>query len=391
MDISFLLFLGTLIIGIAAVWSIARIVFKTRNGIYVKDTNGKQLSLNADQIDYLIIQKLMNSVKVFLEKLFQHERNQTENISSRSSKSKEYKSIIDIFPYGAPELKEAFRRYLWEALLFAVGFELLIINSYYITKFFDDDEPPPDRMVRIKKYADAITYADVGPPPKISENSRELSMADIDTRSSRGIPVPTAENQKSESQIFDNSKLWDPTLSKGLSLNQTGIDATLGRFEDAIGVVTAQLDEASQEGDLNLSSTSITESPSRALLPERDSLPLIGQAPEPSINEREVNIFDTRFTLIEISTISLKYHSDWNALESTIERCYRQSLRSGSPPSDNYELLNNGITVNFQLKSGIQGQLLYTGRLAIRINALHRQAVLSSLKELQHDIERLFL
>jgi len=78
-------------------------------------------------------------------------------------RSAEYKSIIDIFPYGAPELKKVMRQYLFEAWLIAVAAHIVLMLSFLlITNTLTPVEQPSERVVRITK------YTDLEPPPSIA-------------------------------------------------------------------------------------------------------------------------------------------------------------------------------------------------------------------------------
>ena len=71
-------------------------------------------------------------------------------------RSAELKSIIDIFPYGAPELKKVMREYLFEAWFIAIAAHIMLLLSFlFITNTMGPVEPPPaERIVRITKYTD---------------------------------------------------------------------------------------------------------------------------------------------------------------------------------------------------------------------------------------------
>jgi len=143
-------------------------------------------------------------------------------------KSAEFKSIIDVFPYGAPELKEAMRRYLSEALLIAVGAHLLGISTYYIAQLFGEDEAPMTRMVRIVK------YADIGPPPSISNAPPPPSIAVSVpvARPSVGIPVPVPDAEITEEQTFasqtEMSQMAAPVAGEGSGGDSINVD--MGEF-----------------------------------------------------------------------------------------------------------------------------------------------------------------
>mgnify|MGYP001588657043 CR=1 FL=1 len=143
-------------------------------------------------------------------------------------KAAEFKSIIDIFPYGAPELKEAMRRYLAEALLIAVLAHLFGISTYYIAKMLEGDDPPPDRIVRIVK------YADIGPPPSLSSAPPPPSIAVSVpvARPSIGVPVPVPDAEITEEQTFASQEQMSqmaPVVGDGAGGDSLSID--VGEFD----------------------------------------------------------------------------------------------------------------------------------------------------------------
>jgi TonB family protein len=78
-------------------------------------------------------------------------------------RSAQFKSIIDVFPYGAPELKKVMRQYLFEAWLIAVaGHIVLLVAFLFITHATAPVEQPAERVVRITK------YTELEPPPSIA-------------------------------------------------------------------------------------------------------------------------------------------------------------------------------------------------------------------------------
>lgn len=151
-------------------------------------------------------------------------------------KTPQYKSIIDIFPYGAPELREAMRRYLSEALLIAVGAHLLGISSYYIAQALATDEPPSERIVRIVK------YSDIGPPPSISSVPPPPSIAVSVpvARPSVGVPVPVPDAEIAEEQTFatqaELSQMTAPVAGEGAGSDSLFIDPSEFRVEDEPGM-----------------------------------------------------------------------------------------------------------------------------------------------------------
>jgi protein TonB len=150
-------------------------------------------------------------------------------------KSGDLKSIVDIFPYGAPELKEAMRRYLAEALLIAVAAHLFGISTYYIVKMLEGDEPPPDRIVRIVK------YADIGPPPSLSSAPPPPSIAVSVpvARPSIGVPVPVPDAEITEEQTFATQQELSqmaPVTGEGTGGDSLSIDMGDFAVEDEPGM-----------------------------------------------------------------------------------------------------------------------------------------------------------
>lgn len=151
-------------------------------------------------------------------------------------KTADYKSIIDIFPYGAPELREAMRRYLSEALLVAVGAHLLGISSYYIADALTPEEPPPDYIVRIVK------YSDIGPPPSISNvpPPPSIALSVPVARPSVGVPVPVPDAEISEEQTFatqtELSQMTAPVAGEGTASDSLFIDPSEFQIEDEPGM-----------------------------------------------------------------------------------------------------------------------------------------------------------
>jgi protein TonB len=136
-----------------------------------------------------------------------------------------FKSVVDIFPYGAPELKQVMRRYLGGSLLIAVFTHLLSISSYYVVKALAPEEPPSDRIVRIVK------YADIGPPPSLSSAPPPPSIAVSVpvAQPSIGVPVPVPDAEITEEQTFasqqEMSQMAAPLASESMSGDALSIDA----------------------------------------------------------------------------------------------------------------------------------------------------------------------
>jgi len=153
----------------------------------------------------------------------------------------EFKSIIDIFPYGAPELKEAERHYLFKALRRSVIGHLIIISSYYVVKFFFPEEPPPpdERIVRVVK------YADIEPPPSIS-NSPPKTIP--------GLPVIAAGSKSSQGKVSSieldpDNKTDQSSLFRGVDIDS--LDSLSSNQNEDIGETILVIDTVTPEEDFH--------------------------------------------------------------------------------------------------------------------------------------------
>ncbi|MGH7452095.1 MAG: energy transducer TonB [bacterium] len=125
------------------------------------------------------------------------------------------------FPYGLPELKENYRKYLVRAFVIAIIFNFAGLGAYWGAVYLDKEEPPT-RVVRIMK------YSELGPPPSIAEN--KLAVAPSITVSSVvkpsiGIPVPVPDAMVDPEQTFasqtEMNQYVGPEFGDGKNGDQT--------------------------------------------------------------------------------------------------------------------------------------------------------------------------
>ncbi len=101
------------------------------------------------------------------------------------------------FPYGAPDLKKSYRKYLTIAELLGIGVVGLFLGAYYLGVILSKEEEPV-AVVRIMK------YSELGPPPSIQSSNvpPAISVAAPAVRPSVGIPVPVPDAEVSPEQTF---------------------------------------------------------------------------------------------------------------------------------------------------------------------------------------------
>jgi protein TonB len=135
-----------------------------------------------------------------------------------------FNDFLDLFPYGASELKREFQKYLTIALLISVGIHLAALGSYFLGKFAGTQGAPPERVVKFK------TYSEIGPPPSIAEQAAPpaIAVAMQAARPSVGIPVPVPETEVSE----------DATIASQTEMSQMSAVTNMGTGSDSL-VVTA--------------------------------------------------------------------------------------------------------------------------------------------------------
>jgi len=104
------------------------------------------------------------------------------------------KTIRDLFPYGAPELLEAYNKYLAWAMLAAVFFQFFGVGAWLGARWLGEEPEAP--MVRIRIIKDV---AELGPPPSIAAPAAPaIAVSGPAVRPSVGVPVPVPDAQISE-------------------------------------------------------------------------------------------------------------------------------------------------------------------------------------------------
>ncbi len=102
------------------------------------------------------------------------------------------------FPYGAPDLERAYRKYLASALALGIAFAYSLVGFYWGGIYFlkDDTFSPP--LIKVK-----IEYINLGLPPSLSGvNAPLISVATPAVKPSTGIPVPVPDAEVNPEQTF---------------------------------------------------------------------------------------------------------------------------------------------------------------------------------------------
>jgi protein TonB len=101
------------------------------------------------------------------------------------------------FPYGAPDLKKDYRKYLTIAELLGIVVVGLLLGAYYLGVYLAKEDEPI-AVVRIMK------YSELGPPPSLQSSNvpPAISVAAPAVRPSIGIPVPVPDAEVSPEQTF---------------------------------------------------------------------------------------------------------------------------------------------------------------------------------------------
>jgi protein TonB len=132
------------------------------------------------------------------------------------------------FPYGLPELKENYRKYLLRGLVIGIILNLSLVGAYWAVVYLDKDEPPM-RVVRI------IKYSELGPPPSITD-TRETIAAKIAVstavKPSIGIPVPVPDALVNPEQTFASQTEMSQYVNPELAEGKNGDQATIVSEDD---------------------------------------------------------------------------------------------------------------------------------------------------------------
>jgi protein TonB len=132
------------------------------------------------------------------------------------------------FPYGLPELKENYRKYLLRGLVIGIILNFSLVGAYWAVVYLDKDEPPM-RVVRI------IKYSELGPPPSITD-TRETIAAKIAVstavKPSIGIPVPVPDALVNPEQTFASQTEMSQYVGPELAEGKNGDQATVVGEDD---------------------------------------------------------------------------------------------------------------------------------------------------------------
>jgi len=135
------------------------------------------------------------------------------------------------FPYGLPELKANYQKYLLRGFIISVAFNFSLLGAYWASVYLQKEEPPR-RVVRIMK------YSELGPPPSIAENkvaaAPSISVSSV-MKPSIGIPVPVPDTMVDPEQTFasqtEMNQYVGPEFVDGKNGDQTTIIAEVSDLQ----------------------------------------------------------------------------------------------------------------------------------------------------------------
>jgi protein TonB len=136
------------------------------------------------------------------------------------------------FPYGAPELERAYRKYFTSALLLGIVLTYSLVGCYWGGVYFlkDDAFSPP--LIRMK-----IEYVNLGLPPSLSgANAPTISVATPAVKRSTGIPVPVPDAEVNPEQTFvapHEMKTASETGGEGAGVGEVIVEAPIQIQEDS--------------------------------------------------------------------------------------------------------------------------------------------------------------
>ncbi len=135
------------------------------------------------------------------------------------------------FPYGAPELERAYRKYFTSALLLGIALAYSLVGCYWGGVYFlkDDVTPPPRRTV-------ILGPLKLGPPPSIAGAKAlpPFSVATLAMKPSTGIPVPVPDAEVNPEQAFVTPQ--DFNALSGTSGEGAGVVGGEGNIEVPIQI-----------------------------------------------------------------------------------------------------------------------------------------------------------
>jgi len=138
---------------------------------------------------------------------------------------------IDLgFRYGAPELKQAYQKYLTIAEIIGILVTAGMLGAYYLGVYLAREDEPI-AVVRIMK------YSELGPPPSIQNTNvpPAISVAAPSVRPSVGIPVPVPDAEVSPEQTFATQQEMNAaaeSAGEGTGTGEVAIEKDINIEED---------------------------------------------------------------------------------------------------------------------------------------------------------------
>lgn len=115
------------------------------------------------------------------------------------------------FPYGAPDLKRAYRKNLANALLLGIALAYSLVGCYWGSFYFLKDGTFSAPLIKMK-----IEYINLGLPPSLSgTNAPSISVATPAAKPDVGTSVPVPDAEVSPEQIFATQKEMNPAGEPG--------------------------------------------------------------------------------------------------------------------------------------------------------------------------------
>lgn len=113
-----------------------------------------------------------------------------------STQTTEIHSIVDVFPYGAPDLQRLYHKYLTRAMMVAVGLVVVAVGGWLAAKFIGGDDA---RVVRIS----TVNPMELGAPPSIDKpKPPPIKVAVPEIKPAVAIPVPVPDELVPEEQTI---------------------------------------------------------------------------------------------------------------------------------------------------------------------------------------------
>ena len=130
-------------------------------------------------------------------------------------------------PYGSPELKSTYQKYLTRALIIATVIHLIAVGAYWGSQAIGRGGGP-EGPVRILK------YSELGPPPSISQSNvaPPVAVQAPTVKPSVGVPVPVPDAMVNPEQTIASQEEMSAEFAPGLE----GIGEGTPQIEQDISV-----------------------------------------------------------------------------------------------------------------------------------------------------------